>query len=73
MTERGRQLAERVVDAKGNIEQKLGRCLLVSQSYERLLKKLGIEHKVAAALDRRSCGSALRSSWPQLGGEAKNP
>jgi hypothetical protein len=47
MTERECQLDERVIDAKGNNEQELGRCLLVLQSYERLLKKLGIEHKVA--------------------------
>lgn len=42
---------ERVVDVKGNIEQKLGRCLLVLQSYERLLKKLSIEHKVAGSVE----------------------
>lgn len=35
----------------GKIEQKLGRCLLLLQSYERLLKKLGIEHKVAGSTE----------------------
>jgi hypothetical protein len=51
MTERGRQLDESVVDAKGNIEQKLGCCLLLLQSYERLLKKLGIQHKVSGSAE----------------------
>lgn len=35
----------------GEIEQKLGRYLLLLQSYERLLKKLGIEHKVAGSAE----------------------
>ena len=31
----------------GNIEQKFGRCLLLLQTYEYLLKKLAIDHKVS--------------------------
>jgi len=40
-----------VADVQGNIERKLGRCLLLLQSYERLLKKLAIQHKVSGAAE----------------------
>jgi hypothetical protein len=34
----------------GNIEQKFGRCLLLLQTYEYLLKKLAIDHKVSGTV-----------------------
>lgn len=43
----GHQSADQIDSGMGNIEQKLGRCLLLLQAYERLLKKLAIEHKVS--------------------------